>query len=731
MPITTLRELALGDLLLSYHVEQGSNEAPGIRVIPTSKARELAAPTEHLDEPAINKLPASWLPIRAWEVDPIVHIHRTELPAAGAFSQGRTLRGGPSTENLHLVSQELLNENDKTIVRTTLSDGCGLRLVHSIAGRAGCLTVQTVACNTSAVPITLGLLTSFSLGFLSPFTSHQASLIVHRFRSAWSAEGRLVSESLAKLHLSASWSGHGVRCERFGQLGSLPTNGWFPRVAVEDPTAGVTWAAQLAIPGSWQLELYHRANQLAISGGLADREFGHWTKTLAPGESFSAPEALLTVVAGDINAACDRLNHCLDEAFAAAAPEIERGLPIVFNEWCTSWGNPDHTNLIALADRLKNSGVTYLVIDDGWAWRPGPGIQQNGDWKVNKMAFPHGLKATADAIRKRGLIPGLWFEFEVCNPGSAAWEQTAHHLHRDGRPLQVGTRRFWDFRDPWVHEYLTQKVTVLLQEAGIGYLKVDYNDSIGLGCDGAESLGEGLRQHLAGVQRFFRSLREAMPDLVIENCSSGGHRLEPSMMTLAAMSSATDAHETPEIPLIAANLLQLIPSRQNQHWAVLRRDDSPQRLVYSLAATFLGRMCLSGDVHGLSHERWALVLEAISLYRDAAPVIANGTWRRYGVWGEDWRPPAGWQILLGTTQERILAVWHRFGGPQATAHAPIPDEARILRSLSDSALPVHAGNGRILITDERPFSGGVALLACRSCEQASGTAGEDSGGFRK
>jgi alpha-galactosidase len=86
-------------------------------------------------------------------------------------------------------------------------------------------------------------------------------------------------------------------------------------------------------------------------------------------------------------------------------------------------------------------------------------------------------------LRERGFIPGLWFEFEVVNPGSKAWDETTHQLHRDGQPLQVDTRRFWDFRDPWVHAYLGERVTRLLRENNLGYLKVDYNDSIGLGCD--------------------------------------------------------------------------------------------------------------------------------------------------------------------------------------------------------------------------------------------------------
>src|SRR5690606_8417426 len=123
-----------------------------------------------------------------------------------------------------------------------------------------------------------------------------------------------------------------------------------------------------------------------------------------------------------------------------------------------------------------------------------------------------------------------------------------------------------------------------------GYIKVDYNENIGIGADGAESPGEALRQHLEGVVAFFERLRAEIPHLIIENCSSGGHRLEPTMMGLTAMSSFSDAHECPEIPIIAANLHRLMQPAQSQVWAVLRHFADLRRTLYLLAGGFLGRL---------------------------------------------------------------------------------------------------------------------------------------------
>ena len=62
---------------------------------------------------------------------------------------------------------------------------------------------------------------------------------------------------------------------------------------------------------------------------------------------------------------------------------------------------------------------------------------------------------------------------------------------------------------------------MVLKECGFGYLKIDYNDTIGMGCDGGDSLGDGLYRKVEASRRFFEKIRQEVPGIVIENCSSG------------------------------------------------------------------------------------------------------------------------------------------------------------------------------------------------------------------
>ena len=122
-------------------------------------------------------------------------------------------------------------------------------------------------------------------------------------------------------------------------------------------------------------------------------------------------------------------------------------------------------------------------------------------------------------------------------------KQEEHLIHKSGKILSVANRRFWDMEYSMGYIIFSKKVIMVLKECGFGYLKIDYNDTIGMGCDGGDSLGDGLYRKVEASRRFFEKIRQEVPGIVIENCSSGGHRLEPSMMQLVSLASFSDAHE--------------------------------------------------------------------------------------------------------------------------------------------------------------------------------------------
>lgn len=715
MTRTYLNEITLGDTIIRYPIDPASGRV-GLELLPASSKSLTVEPRYSLrGEPFIDTLPGN----EHWPARPVDSLLQFKLAGdayPGAFAQGHTMRNSETLDRFRYLDQTIEEANHVTTIVTRLTDATGILAEHVLNWNAHerSFTVRSRIINRSPTPVRLEMLASFSLCGITPFHPADAAgrLRTHRFRSVWSAEGRHECRSLEELHLERSWSGAGAFSERFGQIGTMPVRKWFPFAAIEDCTAGVIWGAQLAWAGSWQLEIFRQHDDICLSGGLADREMGHWMKSLMPGESIESPPAIVTCVQGSLDDLCDRLT-LMQEAAVNDQPAVEQELPIVFNEWCTTWGDPSHNHLIAIANRLEGSGVRYLVIDAGWYKSEGTDWSSgHGDWNPSGTLFPAGLKATADAIRERGLIPGLWFEMETAGSQSTAFQLGKHFLQRDGTPVTVRQRRFWDLNDPAAITYLTERVIDLLASCGFGYLKVDYNETAGMGCDDPDSQGEGLRKQVEATYRFFETIRRRLPDLVIENCSSGGHRLEPSMMGLTAMSSFSDAHELVEIPIIAANLHRLLLPRQNQVWAVLHPTDSVQRLRYSLAATFLGRMCLSGGIANLPAESWELTRKALALYPLCAPIIKRGTSRRFGTLGESWRHPHGWQAVVRKSGPQLLVVVHTFAESPQQIRIPLPPAAdhTIEQSFAEGQWQLSADT--LVYQPLGDFSGSVFLLKC-------------------
>ncbi len=350
------------------------------------------------------------------------------------------------------------------------------------------------------------------------------------------------------------------------------------------------------------------------------------------------------------------------------------------------------------------------MIDAGWC-KAGCEQAGNGEWLPDTTIFPD-MKAMNEEIRKNGMIPGIWFEMEVTTAGSRLFEADYDHmkLKRDGRVIKTnGIRSYWDFRREDVREHLYKKVIAFLKEYGFGYIKVDYNANIGLHADGAESGAEGLRQHLQAVREFFELMKQEIPDLIIENCASGGHRLEPSMMGVTAISSFSDAHEAIEIPYIAANLHKLMLPAQELIWATLHGDDSRERLIYSLAATFLGRVCLSGPMTELDNAQRAIVKQSMDFYAKLDDVIIHGDTKLYGNRGKNTRYPTGTQAVVRRTDKQILVVCHAFREPlNETLTIDLGVTADVVDSFGDAAVRVE--NGKLIIEPMNALTAQALLL---------------------
>ena len=143
-------------------------------------------------------------------------------------------------------------------------------------------------------------------------------------------------------------------------------------------------------------------------------------------------------------------------------------------------GASDEKHVVELAEfaakNLKPYGFEFLQIDGDWQLGVGSNGPPKNFLQTNPKLFPHGMKAAADAIRRLGLTPGIWFMpfagtyNDPCFAGHADW----FVKRGDGKPYDVfWTGTCFDMTDPGVQEHVAAMARRMAADWGYTYFKMD------------------------------------------------------------------------------------------------------------------------------------------------------------------------------------------------------------------------------------------------------------------
>ncbi len=686
-----------GDMTMLFFRQK---ETYAFTLVPTALCGAVTPHRTAIPENEANKSYLQRFPLEPDVLESMMQLKFSGDPAFAQCFPGRSMRNSGSVSRLQFLDQRVTETSVRTRFRHP--EGVVVENIAEFEKGKPYLVVSTRLIHQGKREMPLEYLAGVSLGMLSPFAPDDGPgrYFVHRFQSAWAAEGRPLAESMDEANLEMSWQAAGLRNIRFGVNGSMPVRGFFPFLALEDREAGVFWGIQAEAPASWELEIARTGDFLSLSGGCPGRETGSWTRVLHPGETFDSMKMIVSCVHGSLDDLCGRMQQ-----YQQTAPPAEKDTAVIFNEYCTTWGRPWKKNLEMLLTPASACGAKYFVMDAGWFRND---AKENrgcvGDWNPKDEMYPGGgFAGMTEAIRQAGMIPGIWFEFEICLENSATAK--AHpdwFLTLDGTPVRTGPRMFLDLRKEEVRNHLREKVIAFLRKYRIGYMKVDYNGSTGGWCDGPENPAENHRKYMESVLEFFEEIRRDLPDLVLEICASGGHRCTPAWGRIADLFSVSDAHEGVEIPLISANTLRMVPAVKNQTWVTLRPWNDEKRLFYLLCGGFLGRLCLSGDLDKLSAGQFAVVRRACDLYRAAAETVCTGKFHVEQHWNRSFLRPEGWQSVRFRSGKKQLTVLHTFGNPPEEIAFPAKSHEHTLFAPQSADCKVQNGMFRWLAP--APFS---------------------------
>ncbi|MEV6379087.1 glycoside hydrolase family 36 protein [Streptomyces sp. NPDC051773] len=538
--------------------------------------------------------------------------------------------------------------------------------------------------NDGSEPVTVRSVGSLLLGGLpSP-----DELSVLRARNDWLAECRWYTEPLRdsvpdvghELH-----GGGGHAAARLAGRGSWPTDGHLAMGGLRHRGDGRGWLWQIESASSWVWEAGEWAGRTCLALGGPTHDEHQWREVLRPGAEFTTEWAALALGDGFEGALAALTSY--RRAVRRPHPDHTR-LPVIYNDFMnTLMGDPTTEKLLPLIDAAAEVGAEYFCVDAGWyddsgaggEGEAGEGRQEGagpvggwwdsvGAWLPSVGRFPGegGIRVVLDRIRERGMVPGLWLEPEVVgvrSPLAAELPAEAFLRHEDGTRVTEQGRHQLDLTHPAARAQLDRTVDRLVGEWGVGYLKLDYN------------ITTSAPAHLAHSRAWLSwlsSILDRHPGLVVENCASGGMRMDGASLAVAQLQSTSDQQDPLRCPPIAAAAPTAVPPEQGAVWAYPQPSCTDEEIAFTLGSALLGRVHLSGHLDRMTERQLGLVRDALETYksirgdlRTAVPCWPLGL----PGWSDDW-------IALGLRQPGAgtgpvyVTLWRRGGDTERSFTPP-------------------------------------------------------------
>lgn len=508
---------------------------------------------------------------------------------------------------------------------------------------------KTVVTNISDEPVHINHISSAHIngigkGGIIPWYDSERFLIHYAF-SAWQGENQWRSNTLSNLGLYPASNHFCTNRVRFSSVSSQSTSVMYPLIFIEDKEMGQTYFFEIESGENWYIEIGCLDEKLYVEMNSAYCDNDGWNLALNPNETYTSTAAIFGCVDGGVEEAIkELLKYKRVTSFASLDKPY-----ICFNDYMNClWANPSDKKLIPLIDKAAEVGCEVFCIDDGWYSFSENEKGELGDWKPRNTLFgEYGFSGIVNYIKEKGMIPGVWLEIESITSEAVKYSDLKECLlYTNNEPAGCSGRNILDFRKEKAREYI-KSVFDMLYEYGIRYIKNDYNQTSAVGYDGKDSYGEELRKCNLALYSLIDEIREKYPDMVIENCGSGGMRLDGAIMPHFHLCSTSDQEYYYLNPSIISGALACIQPEKCGIWSypyplliedkekdlnVYFKDyNNEEETIFNMINSMFGMMYLSGHIEYADDKNTELIKEAITVYRekrnfikDAYPIYPNG-----------------------------------------------------------------------------------------------------------
>lgn len=453
---------------------------------------------------------------------------------------------------------------------------------------------------------------------------------------------------------------------RIDSLSSWSTSNYYPLVFILDKKKNECFYLEKQGGESWFIEIFcttgENAKFLSVRAGIDEKLGLH--SSVKKGQSFKTTPCIYGVVKGGIEEAVRELTK-----FKRKDSLNNDGPIVAFNDFMNcNWALPSDKNLIPLIDAASEIGMDYFCIDDGWS--------THGDWIEKEELFgKYGFQGILDYIKEKGMKAGVWTELEFAGKFGEGDCDKEYVLTRYGKYL-ASNRKKVNMNCPKARAYLINRIGELY-DMGVRHIKNDHNNNEGIGFDGYDCFANSVSVQAKGYVTLIEEIRAKYPDLILENCSSGGMRMDSGTLRHFAIQSISDQEDYRLNPAILGGVLAFLLPEKASSWCYpcpklyhnVARDDIPEEELASVSSekqtafnvinAMLCSMYVSGKIDQLKGASMELLKEGMKVYRGNMDFIKKA----YPIFPKGFiRMSDKTDYALGLISENkdkiLLAVWN-------------------------------------------------------------------------
>lgn len=543
--------------------------------------------------------------------------------AAGAcsctlFYEGHTIRPGkPALPGLPAAFGS--EDECETLELALRDDALGLRVIlrYTVFADTDAVCRSARFENLSNEPLTLEAALSAGIE-LDDFAGDLITL-----HGSWAREREIDRRPLAAGRQSV-YSVRGISSHQhtpflaLAERSATQTQGW---------CLGMTLVYSGNFLAEAELDAFDRARAVI---GIHPEGFG-WR--LAPGETFDTPEAILAFSDAGLGGTTRAFHDLMRRHLIRGQNKHRYSL---VNSWEAAYFHFDHDSLLELGRQAAAEGIEMLVVDDGWFGRRDDDTTSLGDWTVNEQKLPGGFARLGRELNEMGVRLGVWVEPEMISPDSELYRAHPDYaMTIPGRePTLARSQLLLDLGRPEVVNCVWRQLEALLRSAPIDYIKWDMNrplTDLYAAALPPERQGEAAHRYMLGVYELQERLVTTFPDLLLENCCSGGGRFDAGMLYYSPQIWASDNAEAIDRLAIQEGTALVFPlSSMGAHVAACPSHTNGRVTPFATR----GQVALCGgfgyelDLGKLAPEDRALIRGQLADYRRYGPLLHEGDYYR-------------------------------------------------------------------------------------------------------